>query len=79
VDPELRASFWSHFRELTRREKTVVITTHYMEEASRCDVVALMHQGRVLVRDAPAAIKAKTGAANLDDAFLHLVREAKAA
>ncbi len=79
VDPELRAMFWSYFGELTKRGKTVVITTHYMEEASRCDLVALLHQGRVLARDSPSAVKARTGAANLDDAFLALVREAKAA
>ena len=79
VDPELRASFWSYFGGLTKRGKTVVITTHYMEEASRCDLVALLHQGRLLARGAPAAIKSRTNAANLDDAFLTLVREAKAA
>ncbi len=79
VDPELRASFWSYFGDLTKRGKTVVITTHYMEEASRCDLVVLIHLGRVLVRDAPAAVKARTGTTNLDDAFLALVREAKVA
>jgi len=79
VDPELRASFWSYFGELTKRGKTVVITTHYMEEASHCDLVALMHVGRVLSRGPPAAIKERAGAANLDDAFLALVREAKTA
>ena len=79
VDPELRASFWSYFRELTKRGKTVVITTHYMEEASRCDLVALMDVGRVVARGAPASIKERTGADNLDDAFLALVREGKRA
>jgi len=74
VDPELRASFWTYFNQLTARGKTVLITTHYMEEASRCDMVALVHRGRLLARDAPAAIKERTGAANLDDAFLALVR-----
>ena len=74
VDPELRASFWTYFKQLTARGKTVVITTHYMEEASRCDMVALVHRGRLLARDAPAAIKDRTGAANLDEAFLALVR-----
>jgi len=74
VDPELRASFWTYFNALTARGKTVLITTHYMEEASRCDMVALVHRGRLLARDAPAAIKERTGSANLDDAFLALVR-----
>ncbi|HLE45707.1 MAG TPA: ABC transporter ATP-binding protein [Thermoplasmata archaeon] len=74
VDPELRAAFWTFFRELTGRGKTVVITTHYMEEAAKCDLVGLLHQGRLLARDTPAAVKDGTGAANLDDAFLALVR-----
>ncbi|OGS50192.1 MAG: hypothetical protein A3K65_09710 [Euryarchaeota archaeon RBG_16_68_12] len=77
VDPELRAAFWSFFRELTARGRTVVITTHYMEEAAKCDLVALLHQGRLLARDTPANIKASTHSENLDDAFLALVREGK--
>ena len=79
VDPELRSAFWSYFRVLTGRGKTVLMTTHYMEEASRCDLAALIHRGRLLALDTPAAIKTRTGAANLDDAFLSLVREANAA
>jgi len=79
VDPELRAAFWVYFRDLTKRGKTVVITTHYMEEASNCDLAALIHRGRLLICEAPAAIKGRTGARNLDDAFLALVREANAA
>jgi ABC-2 type transport system ATP-binding protein len=74
VDPELRASFWDFFRELTKRGKTVLITTHYMEEAARCDLVALLHRGRLLAHGDPVAVKERTGSDNLDDAFLALVR-----
>ena len=74
VDPELRAAFWVHFQDLTRRGKTVLITTHYMEEAVHCDRVALLHQGRLLARGTPADIKERTRTTNLDDAFLTLVR-----
>jgi len=77
VDPELRAAFWTYFHELTERGKTVLITTHYMEEAARCDRVALLHQGRLLARGPPAGIKERTHTANLDDAFLALVRADK--
>ncbi len=77
VDPELRAAFWTYFSELTRRGKTVVITTHYMEEASRCDRVALLHQGRLLAHGPPQSIKDRTRTVNLDDAFLALVRAAR--
>ena len=79
VDPELRAAFWTYFGELTKRGKTVLITTHYMEEASNCDLAALLHRGSLLVCDSPAAIKERTRATNLDDAFLALVREANRA
>ena len=78
VDPELRAAFWVYFRDLTRRGKTVLITTHYMEEASNCDLAALLHRGRLLILGEPGTIKARTGTSNLDDAFLALVREANA-
>ena len=74
VDPELRAEFWEYFRAIAREGKTVVMTTHYMEEATRCDEVALLHQGTLIARDTPAAIKSRTGAGSLDDAFLALVR-----
>lgn len=74
VDPELRAAFWDFFRELTRRGKTVLITTHYMEEAAHCDFVGLLHRGRLLAHGAPQAVKERTGSDNLDDAFLALVR-----
>ncbi len=74
VDPELRAEFWTYFGDLTARGKTVLITTHYMEEASRCDRVALLFRGKLLALDAPAAVKARTGTDNLEDAFLQLLR-----
>ena len=74
VDPELRAAFWTCFREFTRRGKTVLITTHDMEEAAQCDRVALLHQGRLLAHGSPVAITERTRSTNLDDAFLALVR-----
>ena len=74
VDPELREEFWTHFRRLTADGRTIVMTTHYMEEASRCDRVAMLYAGRVLADDAPAALKERTGARTMDDAFLAVVR-----
>jgi ABC-2 type transport system ATP-binding protein len=78
VDPELRAEFWEYFRQIAGRGQTVVMTTHYMEEASQCDKVAMMHEGRLLAFDTPSAIKARTKAATMDAAFLALVREKRA-
>lgn len=74
VDPELRAEFWDHFRDLASRGRTIVMTTHYMEEATRCDQVALLYRGRLLACEAPASVKARTSSASLDEAFLALVR-----
>ena len=78
VDPELRATFWDHFRDLTAKGRTVVITTHYLDEASRCDQVAYLHGGRILFTGSPAAVRDRTGASNLEDAFLALVRAQRA-
>ncbi len=78
MDPELRAAFWSYFEGRTRRGRTVLITTHYMEEAGRCDLVGLLHRGRVLAHGTPVEVKERTGTSNLDDAFLALVRGQRA-
>ena len=75
VDPELRSEFWEFFHGLTRGGKTVVLTTHYLEEANRADRVVFLHAGRVLATGAPGELKARTRTENLEDAFLRLVRE----
>lgn len=74
VDPELRFEFWEFFHHLTVSGKTVVLTTHYLEEANRADRVVFLNAGTVLAIGAPAEVKARTGTENLEDAFLHLVR-----
>jgi len=75
VDPELRAEFWEFFHRLTKEGKTVVLTTHYLEEANRADRVVFLHAGTLLATGAPEEVKARTGTRNLEDAFLSLVRE----
>ncbi|MBI5000894.1 MAG: ABC transporter ATP-binding protein [Euryarchaeota archaeon] len=74
VDPELRAAFWEYFREIANRGVTVVITTHYMDEASHCFRVGLLRQGRLVAEGAPEQLKRSTGAASLEDAFLAYAR-----
>ncbi|MGC9122926.1 MAG: ATP-binding cassette domain-containing protein [Thermoplasmata archaeon] len=44
VDPELRVSFWEYFMELSKQGKTIIFTTHYMEEANRCDRIGFMYR-----------------------------------
>ena len=71
VDPVARDSFWALLIDLSRQEGvTIFVSTHFMNEAERCDRVALMHAGKVLATETPEALMAARDAANLDDAFV---------
>ena len=77
VDPMARDNFWRLMVELARRDKvTIFISTHFMNEAERCDRISLMHAGRVLESAAPQDIVARRGAATLEDAFIGYLEEA---
>lgn len=77
VDPVARDNFWRLMIELARRDHvTIFISTHFMNEAERCDRISLMHAGRVLASDAPAALVAQRGAATLEQAFIDYLLEA---
>lgn len=77
VDPVARAGFWQMLGELSRRDGvTIFVSTHFMNEAALCDRISLMHAGRVLVSDTPAAIVAQKGAADLETAFIACLEEA---
>ncbi len=70
VDPELRVGFWKHFIDLKSQGKTIVITTHYMDEANRCDVVGMMRQGRLIAEGSPRQLMDSTATTDLESAFL---------
>lgn len=70
VDPELRKGFWDYFRLLEGEGKTVVITTHYMDEALRCSQVGMMRNGELIAEGTPESLMRRTGVDNLEDAFL---------
>ncbi|WP_020653186.1 ribosome-associated ATPase/putative transporter RbbA [Massilia niastensis] len=77
VDPIARDQFWEQMLALSREEGvTIFISTHFMNEAERCDRVALMHAGRVLASGTPAALRAERAAATLEQAFIAWLREA---
>ena len=77
VDPVARDGFWQILLELSRRDQvTIFVSTHFMNEAMRCDRISLMNAGRVLVSDAPSAIIKKRGVATLEDAFIAYLEEA---
>lgn len=78
-DPLLRDELWSRFRALADAGKTLIVSSHVMDEANRCDRLVLVREGLVLAEDTPSAIKQAAGTADLDEAFLRLVRGPQAA
>src|SRR5690606_15117223 len=78
VDPVARDQFWESLVELSRRDRvTIFVSTHFMNEAERCDRISFMHAGRVLVSDTPAALKERRGVATLEDAFIAYLEDAQ--
>jgi ABC-2 type transport system ATP-binding protein len=77
VDPELRASFWEYFGALSEKGVTVVITTHYMDEAHRCSKIGLMRLGSLIAEGTPDEIIRSAEAESLEDAFLKLARRGR--
>jgi ABC-2 type transport system ATP-binding protein len=73
VDPLSRRKFWNVIRELANGGMTFLVTTHYMDEAERCDRIALISGGRIIACDTPENLKAKTGVSSLEDVFVSLV------
>ncbi len=77
VDPVARDGFWASLGELSRRDGvTIFISTHFMNEAERCDRISLMHAGRVLAVDTPAELSRKRGVATLEEAFIAYLKDA---
>ncbi|MDD5248129.1 MAG: ATP-binding cassette domain-containing protein [Rhodocyclaceae bacterium] len=84
VDPIARREFWQRINALARQGVTVMVTTHFMEEAEYCDRLAIMAAGRILALDEPAALKAAARSAEqpeptLEDAFIRLIEAAAVA
>ena len=78
VDPIARDRFWELLIELSRNQGvTIFVSTHFMNEAARCDRIALMDAGRVLKTGTPAELIAARGAATLEEAFISYLKEAE--
>ena len=77
VDPVARDAFWRTLIDLSRNDGvTIFLSTHFMNEAERCDRISLMHQGRVLAVGAPKELIKERGSATLEDAFISYLEEA---
>jgi len=81
VDPVTRREFWTHINGLVRRGVTVLVTTHFMDEAEYCDRVALMFRARIIALDSPDRLKQQAATADvpdptMEDAFVRLVEAA---
>jgi ABC-2 type transport system ATP-binding protein len=79
VDPVLRVELWALFHDLAARGVTVLVSSHVMDEATRCDRLLLVRQGRLIADDTPDAVRARTGTDDLEEAFLRLIGEEVAA
>jgi len=74
-DPVLREDLWAQFHALAELGTTLLVSSHVMDEARRCDRLLLIREGILIGDDTPAAIRAKAGTDDLDKAFLRLIRD----
>ncbi|MEV0328533.1 ABC transporter ATP-binding protein [Micromonospora echinospora] len=77
-DPVLRADLWARFHEMAATGTTLLVSSHVMDEAARCDRLLLIRQGRLLADDTPDGVRAAAGVTDLDEAFLRLIRATEA-
>ncbi|MDQ1729858.1 MAG: type transport system ATP-binding protein [Pseudonocardiales bacterium] len=78
LDPVLRRDLWQLFAGLAERGRTLLVSSHVMDEAARCDRVLLMREGRLVAEDTPDGLRATTGETDLEKAFLTLAERAPA-
>ncbi|MBD3918078.1 ABC transporter ATP-binding protein [Paenibacillus sp. PR3] len=72
IDPVLRRSIWQELRSLAAQGTTIIVTTHVMDEAEKCDRLGLIREGRFIAVDTPANLLAQTGSSSIEEAFITL-------
>jgi ABC-2 type transport system ATP-binding protein len=77
LDPLLRRELWNVFREFAGRGATILVSSHVMDEADQCDQLVLIREGAVLAEGTPHALRQRTGADDLGEAFTRLIEEAR--
>jgi ABC-2 type transport system ATP-binding protein len=78
LDPVLRRDLWNLFHDLASSGTTMLVSSHVMDEAARCDRLLLLAEGRLYAEDTPEAIRKQTGTQDLEEAFLRLVTQPEA-
>jgi ABC-2 type transport system ATP-binding protein len=78
IDPQLRVQFWDYFRSLAAGGTTIIVSSHVMDEADRCQRLGLIQYGRLLYEGSPLEIRAQAGTQNLEEAFLVLAARKEA-
>ena len=77
VDVITRREFWNHITSLAQKGVTVLVTTHFMDEAEYCDRISLFYKGEAVAIDTPPALKKKVKAKNMEEAFMKLIVESE--
>lgn len=78
IDPQLRIQFWEHFRRLNAAGVTLIVSSHVMDEAERCDRLGFIRQGLLLAEGTAAELRQRAGTATLEEAFLYFAEQATA-
>lgn len=78
LDPVLREELWRTFRELADAGTAVLVSSHVMDEADRCDSLLLMRDGEMLATGTPEELRSRVGANDVSEAFIRLIREREA-
>lgn len=77
VDVVTRRDFWNHITSLAKKGVTILVTTHFMDEAEYCDRISLFYKGETIAIGTPAELKEKAGADNMEDTFITLIKESE--
>ncbi len=77
VDPQLRVELWEQFRRMAADGTTIIVSSHVMDEAERCQRLGLIQYGRLLAEGSPSEVRSQAGTQNLEEAFLKLAGERK--
>lgn len=75
VDPITRKEFWHHIKSLAKKGVTIMVTTHFMDEAEFCDRISLFYQGEAIATGSPTELKGMVNANNMEEAFIGLIQQ----